>query len=294
MIKIFMLPSWTGDADHMRRLFIRQTPNCSGVWNGIKVAEKEEDADFLIQMDKPEKGLSCPEKTIYMNWEPPVKGGHYLCEDYDVFGRILMKDNPFPAMWFLDYTYDELKVMPPPKKNKKLSCVLSNKRKCKGHKIRHKFAKKMCEEFPKDFELYGSVRLLDEFREFNVKEASSLTKLGKRGNFFDKTEPLKDYRYHLTMENCQYNNYFTEKVTDALLMWSLPIYWGCQNIYDFLPKGSMVIFDAEELKESKRVMEISNDENLYYNSLEHINVSRNLILDKYNFCNLIWEFINKI
>jgi len=290
MIKLFMLPSWSGDENHMRNLFIRQTPNSSGIWKTIQVVENMEDADFHVQMDKPENGIEYPEKTIYMNWEPPVKKGHYLCNDYNVFGRILISERFFPSIWFLDYTYDELKDMKPMIKSRKVSCVLSSKRKCKGHYIRHKFAKKMCEDHYGDFRLYGSVKDLKEFKGFDIPSANKVTKLGRRGNFVDKSDNLRDYKYHLTMENCQYKNYFTEKITDSLLMWSMPIYWGCPNIDNFLPKECMIKFNAKDLSESKRIMSISNDD-LYEGSLEYIGKARDLILDKYNFCNAIWEFL---
>ena len=86
-----MLPSWGGSADHMRNLFIRQTPESSGVWKDIQVIEDIDRADYCVQMDRPKDGLKYPSKTIYMNWEPQVKASHYVCDDYKVAKRILFE-----------------------------------------------------------------------------------------------------------------------------------------------------------------------------------------------------------
>jgi len=292
--KIYMLPSWSGSAKHMRDLFIRQTPNLSGRWGNIEITERRGDANYHIQMDRPIDKLPNPAKTIYMNWEPPNKGGYYLCDDYNVAKRILFnKDGGcFPSIWFLDYSYDELKRLMPIGKSKRLSCILSSKNKCKGHRVRHKFAKKMCEKYPEDFNLYGTIAQCPEFKKFNVneKDVQNITKLGKRGNFLSKENSLYDYMFHLTMENVVMKNYFTEKITDALLMWNLPIYWGCSNIFDFLPKKSVIMFDAENLNEADRVIDIIDSET-YSDALRDIAIARDLILDKYNFCNILHESI---
>ena len=37
------------------------------------------------------------------------------------------------------------------------------------------------------------------------------------------------YRYTIAVENSAHDNYFTEKIIDALLSECLPFYWGCPN-----------------------------------------------------------------
>jgi len=76
-------------------------------------------------------------------------------------------------------------------------------------------------------------------------------------------------------------------------MWSLPIYWGCTNILEFLPEGSFIPFDGLDLKEVNKIKRIIDREDVYIGSLDKINSSRDLILNKYNFCNVIDKFIKE-
>lgn len=39
--------------------------------------------------------------------------------------------------------------------------------------------------------------------------------------------------FHICVENVKYNNWFTEKISDAFNTKTIPIYWGCPNISDF-------------------------------------------------------------
>ena len=52
--------------------------------------------------------------------------------------------------------------------------------------------------------------------------------------------------FHLAVENTQNLNYFTDKIVDAFLTNTVPIYWGCPNIGDFFDERGMIILDSEE------------------------------------------------
>lgn len=50
--------------------------------------------------------------------------------------------------------------------------------------------------------------------------------------------------FHLTIENTRLENYFSEKLIDALISKTVPIYWGCPNIEKwFDPRGFIFIND---------------------------------------------------
>lgn len=54
--------------------------------------------------------------------------------------------------------------------------------------------------------------------------------------------------FHLAIENSQNKNYFTEKIVDAFITKTIPIYWGCPNIKDFFdPKGFITFNTDDEL-----------------------------------------------
>lgn len=40
--------------------------------------------------------------------------------------------------------------------------------------------------------------------------------------------------FAVAIENTNHRGYFTEKILDLFLLRSIPIYWGCSNIGDFL------------------------------------------------------------
>lgn len=56
----------------------------------------------------------------------------------------------------------------------------------------------------------------------------------------DKLDAILPYRLHLVLENSVQANYWTEKLADALLGWSYPVYLGCPNVGDYLPDAATV------------------------------------------------------
>ena len=63
--------------------------------------------------------------------------------------------------------------------------------------------------------------------------------------FKQKADGLAPYRYSVVIENVRERNYFTEKLIDALLCGTVPIYWGCPNIGDFFDTTGMMICESE-------------------------------------------------
>jgi len=73
--------------------------------------------------------------------------------------------------------------------------------------------------------------------------------------FADKADGLAPYRYSLVIENSQENGYFTEKLLDAFLLKTVPIYWGCPNIADFFdPRGMILCRDRAEVQAAVKAM----------------------------------------
>ena len=73
----------------------------------------------------------------------------------------------------------------------------------------------------------------------NTDDLSVLeTKL--RDNFFAKIEFQKQYKFSIAFENKSAPGYITEKIWDAFLAGTIPIYWGCPNIGDFFNPASFI------------------------------------------------------
>ena len=61
----------------------------------------------------------------------------------------------------------------------------------------------------------------------------------------DDKKYLFNSQFHITIESSTIPNYFSEKLIDALITKTVPIYWGCPNIGDFFDARGMIIVDSE-------------------------------------------------
>ncbi|OIQ45258.1 MAG: hypothetical protein BM558_04615 [Roseobacter sp. MedPE-SW] len=111
---------------------------------------------------------------------------------------------PYGTSWVPEW--QELSIQ----KTKELSLIASAKNDHPGHKLRHQIVAYLQSKMP---------------------EAQIL---GRGYQAFEqKSEGLAPYRYSVVIENVQEPNYFSEKLIDAILCETVPLYWGCPNIADF-------------------------------------------------------------
>ena len=106
------------------------------------------------------------------------------------------------------------------KKTKDVSIVASNKKVFPGQVLRHEFVEKHKDS---ELDVFGSI---------------TGTRLGS--DLFDKIEGYRDYRFTIVIENCQHDNYFTEKITDAFATGTIPVYWGTSNIGDYFNTDGII------------------------------------------------------
>jgi hypothetical protein len=107
-------------------------------------------------------------------------------------------------------------------KSRMISLIASDKRSQEGHRLRHQIAD------------WARAKGLD------------LDVMGRGYTPFDaKADGLASYRYSVVIENGRVPNYFTEKLLDAILCQTVPIYWGCPNIGDFMDTSGMILCDSE-------------------------------------------------
>lgn len=52
--------------------------------------------------------------------------------------------------------------------------------------------------------------------------------------------------FHICVENSKNQNYFTEKIVDALISKTIPLYYGCPNIEDYFDKRGFFTFETED------------------------------------------------
>ena len=140
---------------------------------------------------------------------------------------------PFGSTWVLDWK--DLDTS----KSANISLIASLKRDHEGHKLRHEIA------------------------EWSINQGVDLELVGGGYKPFGrKAEGLAQYRFSVVIENVREKNYFTEKLIDAILCNTIPIYWGCPNIDRFLDTKGMIICDSiDELKEAICSVDIGVFEN---------------------------------
>jgi hypothetical protein len=115
------------------------------------------------------------------------------------------------------HSNDEYKQMAFNNKKLKTSFMCGSKHLIEGHFLRHKI--------------------------YNRKlEITTPTKWLFSG---DKKLCFKESMFHLTIENSKNQNYFTEKIIDAFITKTIPVYWGCPNIEEFFDIRGMYVFKNE-------------------------------------------------
>ena len=103
-----------------------------------------------------------------------------------------------------------------------VSIISSNKTQTNGHRLRHDIVNKLNGKI----DVYG--------RTYNPIDY--------------KLDGLKEYKFHIVVENTKRDYWFTEKLIDCFVTGTVPIYWGCPSIGDFFDTKGMIIFDnVEEL-----------------------------------------------
>ncbi|MCC6007829.1 MAG: hypothetical protein JJU40_09135 [Rhodobacteraceae bacterium] len=117
-------------------------------------------------------------------------------------------------------------------KTRALSLIASQKRLLRGHRARHAMARWLVAE-GLDADLLGRA-----YRPIDTKE-----------------EGLAPYRFSLVIENSREPGYFTEKLIDALICRTLPIYWGAPDVGDwFLPEGMILCDSVADMKAACRAL----------------------------------------
>ncbi|SDD06455.1 hypothetical protein [Ruegeria marina] len=124
---------------------------------------------------------------------------------------------PFGTTWVPDWR--DLA----PEKTLNCSLIASAKRDSEGHKLRH--------------------AVVDWVRE----TGQDVAVLGRGYRPFEsKADGLVPYRYSVVIENVRERNYFSEKLLDSVFCETVPIYWGCPNIADFVDPSAMILCETAE------------------------------------------------
>ena len=269
---------------------LRQTPGQKGIWDNCQFYVNQEipECDFWVvceNLDKKETVCCLKANTILVTTEPPsIKT--YDKRFTDQFGTVITchKDMVHPNKilrqqgmpWYVGVYYDvnernftkfskdydelksiSIKDMPKPKT---LSIITSHKRGTPGHLKRMQFVEYLQKNFKGNFDVFGS----------------------GLNHIADKWDGLAPYKYCLSIENSSTPHYFTEKLSDAFLAGCYPFYFGCPNILEYFPEGSLTVIDVNKPEESLKIIEETIKNNAFEKSLSKREEAKSLVIDKYN------------
>lgn len=132
--------------------------------------------------------------------------------------------------------------------NKKnhITFVTSNKNQSPGHELR--------------LEIFEKLNKIDFVNGLEVYQHKSPPFHHRRNDFFETS------KFHISVENSQQQNYFTEKIIDCFASKTIPIYYGCPNIGNWFNLDGIIYFN--DLSELENIFDFI-DEN-YYNDRQSV------------------------
>lgn len=238
--------------------------------------------DWLVVYDdlpraNPVETLHCArENTLLLTGEPSSitrYGRRYLAQ----FGNILTSQEPGkihhsklirrqPGMfWYYggsDHrgTYDSLAAASPQAKTRSISAVCSTKAmRHTMHSRRLSFVRRLMEHDLPEIEVWG----------YGIRDLNN------------KADAIDPYKYHLAIENHSCPHHWTEKLADAFLGFSLPIYFGCTNLADYFPEESYIQIDIRRPDEAIGIIRKTLADDPYEARLPAILEARRRVMEEY-------------
>lgn len=271
-----------------------QTPNNSGVWKSCEFTFNPlaENYDWFVVVDDipvivPNRieNLKCPkENTILVTTEPSSISRYgrgfagqfnYLItnQEKEILPHKNTPRTQTGIYWLYGKDYDDIiKDNDGIIKNKLISTICSDKK--EGHTLHKK--------------RFDFTALLE-------KEISELERFGRGFNFIEKKyQAIDDYKFHVVVENHIGEHMWSEKLADALLGFSVPIYCGAPNIYDYFPKDSIIVININDFENSlAKIKEIISIPGEYERRLDAVKEARKLVIEKYNLVAMINDIVEK-
>jgi len=98
----------------------------------------------------------------------------------------------------------------------------------------------------------------------------------------DKADCLREYRYHVAIENFIGEHHWTEKLADAFLGETLPFYAGCPNAAAYFPEQSFIPIDLRDARRAVYTIQKAIAENEYEKRAPAIREARRRVMFEYN------------
>ncbi len=269
---------------HDLRVALRQSEDGLGHWGDVRFALNDPASDVLFVYDDAPpnfKTFAPRARRVLVVTEPPEYHA-YSPRFLGQFGVILA---PFALeapgarviktqtglMWWhglaleqgglrINSALADLRALTPAEKSQRLSVVCSGKTLLTKHRARLGFLERLRAMMGKRLVLFG----------------------GGFTPVVDKAEAITPFQYHLVLENNDLDCFWTEKLADAFLGWSLPFFSGGPGVARDFPEGALVPIDINDPEGAARVILAHMDAGEYQKRLPLIAAARERVLEEHN------------
>lgn len=271
--------------------FMRQAPHGISTWSNCDffINKEIDECDLWVVYGGLEKveTTTCPHIVFVTNEPPGVKtydkkflrqfDAVITCAQKISHPHVIFAQQALP--WWVGHntrddrlnskTYDELKSIQKIPKSKLISVITSNKTLTKGHRERLVFVQTLQKEFGDTLDVFGIDKNTD-----------------------DKWDAIAPYKYHIVIENTSIDDYWTEKLADAFLGLSFPIYYGAPNITKYFAPDSLAQIDITTPDQAIATIRhiISSDH--YEQHLDALRAAKERVLDHYQLFPVLAEYAN--
>lgn len=166
------------------------------------------------------------------------------------------------------------------KKTFEVSYLCGALKKIEGHFIRHKL-----------YERESEVTMPKKWF-FTLPDYINVDGTHKRTDIDAKRVCWDESMFHIAIENVSRKNCYSEKILDAFLTKTIPIYYGCTNIDDFFNSDGIFTFKTEQ-----EAIDICNSltEEDYHSRIDAVNenyeIAKGLFYWEEMIHDWIWDFI---
>lgn len=268
-------------------LFRRTAPSFPHISGNLRFADSEMEEDDLLALTLPnaeplETRVPIQQRILLLT-EPsafnPINAEYanqfgILIAPYQVRGFKGKWVPSHPGLpWFYGVNFktkeqlslQQLASMPIPDKLPEVSVVISSKVFHDGHRARLRFIEQLQKTLGSRLHVFGR----------GIREIE------------DKSDAIGPYAYHLALENTEAPSYWTEKLSDAFLGYSYPLYVGCPNAADWFPKESFEPLSLSDPNHAVATVKRVLDENKYADRFAAIKQAREIALHKETVFNVL-------
>ncbi len=225
---------------------------------------KNEDVVFYTDKDLQKVNVTGHKKRIAWLIEPYVKQPNqyeWILKNNKLFDYVLLNDKTFLDRGenFIFYPFGGCWIEPENRKfhnkSKKVSIICSAKKTVPDHYKRH---------------------------ELISRYSNNIDVLGRGYNRIASiTDGLKDYYFHIAMENQRRDLHFSEKLINPIMTGTIPIYWGMPSIGDYFDlRGLILMNNIDEFEDIYKSLDSKLYDKMLPYAKENFKIAQQYILSE--------------